>query len=169
MNVYKCFIVYHSKDKLCGFTCLVTDVDKLRELLHECKTDNIVPDVFMTDSDMPFDVKDITVFDSMTAMNDYFDNSTDNTHLIILKDNNWYCRLKGSNTFNQLTFEEEIPEENPDDYDAERITSIADELMRLKESHEELVDMYNRDRKWTFYVMVALIILLAVVGVLAIF
>lgn len=101
MKTYNCYIVYREKDTLAGFPYVTDDIPDLKYTLAHCTTDSDVAYVFCTEDDPV-----VKRFNSLNDMNDYF-NDSEFEYLIILRDGKWYCRMQGSNVFQEIGFKAE--------------------------------------------------------------
>lgn len=149
----KLLIVYHKDDKLHGINYNVENSEQMinfRNKLIKYTTDVEVYEFISEDNDI--------LFKDMSDMNDFFDLKSEASHLIVLKNNQWYCRTKGSNTFIQLVFDENKKFDNTEEELYNRLQKVEKELSVLKLQ-------YTKDQKYTWYIMVMFLLIVTFIVV----
>lgn len=159
----KCFISFKQEDNWVGFKANVKSINDLnKRLLTKCHNALVTIE--------EFDNVDPVVFESMPDINSYFDDPNDLDYLYILKDDAWYCRAKNSNEFKDIRLiEKEATNDNSIDVVRYEVGKLKDKVEVLNTTLNEFKTAYYKEQKLSFYSCIAIVILLGVVGVIAIF
>ena len=176
------YLIVFYKNKVIHATEVDSDVISfwfICDLLLHCKTPGKIKKMFGDGT---------IVFNDMTEMNDYFNEHPELTYLIVFRENKrWYFRRQGEYVFQPIEMIEAIDESveevkeapaedliemtSPDD--AIAVTSVEGEIEeRIAELETQIIQLrasYQQSQKYETYIFIGLLILIAVVGIIALF
>ena len=175
----KCLIVFNKDNRFIGFNLNGKYLDAIKNMLLKCSTTEDVIEKF--DDPNEFD------FETFENVNINF-NESKRDYLFVLRDGAWYCREQGSLEFKDIRIKDEpiVEEEDEDEEEPEtnnkvvsvednakvieyRICQLEDQIEKLSDMLTEFEEAYVKDQRLNFFIVIALTVLLAVVGIIAIF